>query len=74
LSDGAGALTAREVEIAMLVSERKSNKEIAAALDISARTVGTHLSNIFGKLGVDSRGSLTDLVREGALDGATAAE
>jgi DNA-binding CsgD family transcriptional regulator/tetratricopeptide (TPR) repeat protein len=67
-SDGAGALTAREVEIARLVAERKSNKEIGASLDISARTVGTHLSNIFGKLGVDSRGALTDLVREGALD------
>lgn len=70
--EGAGALTAREAEIARLVARRKSNKEIAAALDISARTVGTHLSNIFGKLGVDSRGALTDLVRDGGLDGAQA--
>lgn len=60
---GIGALTAREVEIARLVAERKTNKEIGVALGISARTVGTHLANIFQKLGVDSRGALTDLVR-----------
>ena len=65
---GAGALSAREVEIARLVAARKSNKEIGAALDISSRTVSTHLSNIFVKLGVGSRGELTDLVRAGALE------
>jgi DNA-binding CsgD family transcriptional regulator/tRNA A-37 threonylcarbamoyl transferase component Bud32 len=67
-AEGSGVLTAREAEIANLVAARKSNKEIAAALEISARTVGTHLSNIFAKLGVDSRGALTDLVRAGALE------
>ena len=66
---GVGALTAREAEIARLVAARKSNKEIGTALDISPRTVGTHLSNIFIKLDVDSRGALTDLVRSGALGG-----
>jgi DNA-binding CsgD family transcriptional regulator len=60
---GIGALTGREVDIARLVSERKSNKEIGRALGISARTVSTHLSNIFGKLNVSSRGELADLVR-----------
>jgi DNA-binding CsgD family transcriptional regulator len=59
-----GTLTQREREIAQLVANRKTNKEIARALDISARTVGTHLSNVFQKLGVDSRGALADLVRE----------
>jgi DNA-binding CsgD family transcriptional regulator/tetratricopeptide (TPR) repeat protein len=67
-AEGAGSLTAREVEIARLVAGRLSNKEIATALQISSRTVGTHLSNIFGKLSVDSRGELTDFVREGGLD------
>jgi DNA-binding CsgD family transcriptional regulator len=67
-AEGAGALTAREVEIARLVAERRSNKEIASTLEISSRTVGTHLSNIFSKLNVDSRGALTDFVREGGLD------
>ena len=68
VTEGAGALTAREAEIARLVAARKTNKEIATALDISARTVGTHLSNVFAKLGVDSRGALTDMVRAGALE------
>jgi DNA-binding CsgD family transcriptional regulator len=67
-ASGAGALSGREVEIARLVAARKANKVIGAALDISPRTVSTHLSNIFTKLGVGSRGELTDLVRGGALD------
>ncbi|MCC6318383.1 MAG: AAA family ATPase [Gemmatimonadaceae bacterium] len=62
--EGAGALTGRELEIARCVSRRRSNKDIARELDISSRTVSTHLSNIFGKLGVDSRGALADLIRE----------
>jgi predicted ATPase/DNA-binding CsgD family transcriptional regulator len=64
--EGAGALTGREREIARLVAARKSNKEIGAALGISSRTVSTHLSNVFAKLGVTSRGELTDRVREDA--------
>ena len=63
-TEGAGALTGRELEIAQLVAARKSNKEIGAALGISSRTVSTHLSNVFAKLGVTSRGELTDRVRE----------
>ena len=58
-----GTLTVREREIAELVAHHKTNKEIARALEISARTVSTHLSNVFQKLGVDSRGALADLVR-----------
>jgi DNA-binding NarL/FixJ family response regulator len=66
---GAGALTSRELEIARAVVRRLSNKEIGAMLNISARTVSTHLSNIFGKLGVDSRGALADAVRDHPLLG-----
>lgn len=61
---GAASLTGRELEIARAVARRLTNKEIGAALDISSRTVSTHLSNIFGKLGVDSRGALADRVRD----------
>ena len=63
VTEGAGALTGREREIARLVAARKSNKEIGRALGISPRTVSTHLSNVFAKLGVSSRGELTDRVR-----------
>jgi DNA-binding CsgD family transcriptional regulator len=58
-------LTERENDIARLVAERKSNKEIAVALGISARTVTTHVANIFSKLGVNSRGELADRMRDG---------
>ncbi len=61
------ALTGRELEIARAVARRLTNKEIGVALDISARTVSTHLSNIFGKLGVDSRGALVDVLRDNPL-------
>jgi DNA-binding CsgD family transcriptional regulator len=50
-----------------MVASRKSNKEIGSALGISSRTVSTHLSNIFAKTGVGSRGELTDLVRAQGL-------
>ena len=62
--DLAQTLSAREVEIVQLVASRKSNKEIASVLGISPRTVSTHLSNIFGKLGVESRGELADVARQ----------
>ncbi|MEX0908153.1 MAG: LuxR C-terminal-related transcriptional regulator, partial [Gemmatimonadaceae bacterium] len=67
VGEGAAGLTAREVEIARMVAARKANKEIGAALKISARTVSTHLSNIFSKLDVESRGELADYVREKGL-------
>ena len=64
---GTEGLTARELEIVRLVSARKSNKEIGRALNISPRTVSTHLTNVFTKLGVGSRGELADFVRERGL-------
>ena len=54
--DGADAgLTARELEILRLLGVGKSNKEIAAELQISERTARTHVSNILGKLDLTSR-------------------
>jgi DNA-binding NarL/FixJ family response regulator len=67
---GEGDLSSRELEIARLVEGRKSNKAIARALSISPRTVSTHLSNIYQKLGITSRGELANYVQsEGLADG-----
>jgi DNA-binding CsgD family transcriptional regulator len=54
-SQAAGGLTAREVQVLALVATGKSNREIAAELVISERTVARHMSNIFTKLNVSSR-------------------
>ena len=50
-----GPLTAREREIAELVAAGRTNREIAAQLVLSTRTIEAHLRNIFAKLGVRSR-------------------
>ncbi|MGI8401273.1 MAG: helix-turn-helix transcriptional regulator [Gemmatimonadaceae bacterium] len=67
VTTGAAGLTGREIEIARMVASRKSNKEIGGSLQISARTVSTHLSNIFLKLSVGSRGELADFIRQNGL-------
>jgi len=61
-SGGAGAalrredgLTDRELQIVQLVASGYKNKEVGATLSISERTVKTHLTNIFQKLGVRDR-------------------
>jgi DNA-binding NarL/FixJ family response regulator len=48
-------LTERETEVLLQLAQGKSNKEIAATLVITEKTVRTHVSNILAKLGVTSR-------------------
>jgi DNA-binding CsgD family transcriptional regulator len=50
-----GALTPAEERVAALVAEGKTNREVAAALFLSDRTVEGHLSHVFGKLGIRHR-------------------
>jgi DNA-binding CsgD family transcriptional regulator len=48
-------LTDREMEVARLVAEGRSNKEVAGRLHLSVRTAENHLLNIMNKLGLDNR-------------------
>ncbi|MBV9790436.1 MAG: response regulator transcription factor, partial [Chloroflexi bacterium] len=47
--------TERETEVLRLLALGQANKEIARTLNIGEKTVKTHVSNILGKLGVQSR-------------------
>ena len=62
---GIGSLTERELQVVRLVVERKTNPEIAADLLLSQKTVETHLTNIFNKVGVSSRVALARAVEHG---------
>jgi DNA-binding NarL/FixJ family response regulator len=57
---GGDVLSERERAIAELVARGRSNKEVASALFLSAKTVENNLSRIYAKLGVRSR---TELAR-----------
>jgi DNA-binding NarL/FixJ family response regulator len=61
---GLDSLTERELELARLVVDRKTNPEIAAELFLSQKTVETHLRNIFRKVGVANRVELARAVEE----------
>jgi DNA-binding NarL/FixJ family response regulator len=64
LVSGAGGLTRREQEIAGLLAEGLSNKEIAGRLVISQRTVETHVDHVLSKLGITSRAQVAGWVAE----------
>ncbi len=67
-----GGLTVREREVAVLIAQGKTNREIADTLVVSHRTVETHVSTILSKLGVPSRSRIAvwavevGLVKNGA--------
>ena len=54
-STGWASLTRAELEVAKLVSEGLGNKDVAARLFVSPRTVQAHLTHIYTKLGLTSR-------------------
>jgi DNA-binding CsgD family transcriptional regulator len=64
-----GGLSRREVEVLALVATGRTNREIAADLVISDKTVARHVSNIFAKLGVSSRSGATAYAYEHDLAG-----
>ena len=54
-ASGWASLTPAERDVVRLVSEGLANKDIAARLFVSPRTVQTHLTHVYAKLGVASR-------------------
>ncbi len=57
-------MTAREVEVLHLVASGLSNAQVAERLAISARTIDTHLTSIYSKIGVSSRSAATRYAME----------
>lgn len=60
-------LTAREVEILQLMAEHLTNREIAARLGLTPKTVRNNVSNIFAKLQVADRAQAIIAAREAGL-------
>ncbi|MBQ3253862.1 MAG: response regulator transcription factor [Acholeplasmatales bacterium] len=62
-------LTARELEIFNLLINNKTTKEISLQLSISEKTVRNHISNVIGKLGVESRTqAIITLMKNGIIN------
>jgi DNA-binding CsgD family transcriptional regulator/tetratricopeptide (TPR) repeat protein len=66
VTTGDAGLTGRELEVARLVTAGKTNREIAAELFLSEKTVETHLYHAFAKLGVSSRAALAGVLARDA--------
>jgi DNA-binding CsgD family transcriptional regulator len=60
-----GGLTATERQIVELVAQGRSNKEVAAALFVTVKTVETNLSRVYAKLGLRSRAELASRLAKG---------
>jgi ATP/maltotriose-dependent transcriptional regulator MalT len=67
---GIGSLSGRELEVAGLVVDRKTNPAIAAELFLSLKTVETHMRNIFRKLEVSSRAEVARVLERAERESA----
>ncbi len=66
---GPAGLTAREVEVLILIARGASNKQVARALGITTKTAGTHIERIYTKIGASTRSTATLFaVQQGLLD------
>jgi DNA-binding CsgD family transcriptional regulator len=68
-SHGKASLSAREREIAELAAEGRTNKEVAATLFLSEKTIENNLSRIYAKLGLRSRTELAAMLASRRVSG-----
>ena len=61
-SAGLATLTGRELQVARLIADRRTNSQIAAELYLAPKTVETHIRNLFSKLDVSSRVEIARMV------------
>lgn len=61
---GEASLTPQQLEIAQLAAAGLTNREIGERLFLSPRTVGSHLYQLFPKLGITSRAALRDALED----------
>ena len=61
-------LSARELEVLLLLAQGNTNRQIATQLFITEKTAGHHVSNILGKLGVASRLEAAAVAHRSGLD------
>ena len=67
LADYPAGLTEREVEVLRLIAKGQANKQVAAQLGISRKTVGHHIEHIYAKAGVTTRAGATLFAMEHRL-------
>jgi HD-GYP domain-containing protein (c-di-GMP phosphodiesterase class II) len=60
-------LTEREVDVLRIIARGRTNREVAATLGISAKTVGHHIEHIYAKAGVSTRAGATLFAMEHGL-------
>jgi HD-GYP domain-containing protein (c-di-GMP phosphodiesterase class II) len=66
---GPAGLTAREVEVLVLIARGASNKQVARTLGITPKTAGTHIERIYAKIGASTRSTATLFaMQQGLLD------
>ena len=67
-------LTPREMDVLQLVAQGLTDSEVAERLFVSPRTVGSHLTSVYNKLGVNSRVAATRFAIEQGLSGTSSEE
>jgi DNA-binding CsgD family transcriptional regulator len=65
-------LSPQEIRVARAVAEGATNKQVAATMYLSPKTIEFHLSRVYRKLGIHSRGELAAFVARGSLGGPSA--